>query len=229
MVSADNTSRPVSIELLEPLRYPPAVRAETERAVLGRFLRDWRVPFPADAVFHTNGAGDLTDIQVGSDRAAQALPFGGDYVTFPQRNLLKLGAAFYLERLPDAALVYWTDFLDRQPNAAAANGLGLMFARQQRPQEARDWFEKAIAIDPRHAGARNNLGVLYGELKQWSEAIAAFEAGIRSVGPDETLYLNLARAHIQTGDRVQARRVLERLLKAKPDSAIARRGLSELQ
>ncbi|MDX1984527.1 MAG: FG-GAP-like repeat-containing protein [Bryobacteraceae bacterium] len=225
----DNAPASVSFRLLDPLPYPAAVRGERERAVLGRFLRDWRMPLPASAQFHLNERGDLTDVSIGGPRADSALPFGGRYVTLPQRSFLKLGAAFYMESLPDAALVYWNDALQRQPNAEAANGLGLMFARQGRRAEARDWFERAIAIDGKHAGARNNLGVLFGEQREWAKAIATFEAGIQEIGADETLFLNLARIHIQSGDRQKARQVMERLLLAKPDSRVARRALTELQ
>ena len=53
---------------------------------------------------------------------------------------------------------------------------------------------------------RWSLGVLYGEQRQFNDAIAAFEYGIR-VAPDaDTLYLNLGRIHIQMGDRQKARR-----------------------
>jgi len=228
-VSASNAPSQEPLRLLEPLRFPEAVRGERERTVLGRYLRDRRVAFSPDAVFHTNARGELTDIAVGGRRAAKALPFDGQYVTPPRRGLLKLGAAFYLERLPDAALVYWNDALDLQPNAEAANGLGLMFARQGRHDEARSWFEKALAIDRKHVGAWNNLGVLYGRRQSWSKAIEALEAGIREVGVDETLYFNLARIHIQRGDRESARTVMERLLTEKPDSLVAKRALSEIR
>ncbi len=228
-VGIDNAPKAVSVRLLDPLPFPAAVRGDRERAVLGRYLRDWRVAFPANAVFETNERGELTGVAVAGSPVGAALPFDGDYITRPRRSLLKLGAAFYLERLPDAALIYWDDALERQSNAEAANGLGLMFARQSRPREAREWFEKAIAIDPKHAGARNNLGVLYGESRDWEQAVRTFEAGIAALGADETLYLNLARIHIQKGDRVKARETMERLLRAKPDSGVARRALGELK
>lgn len=228
-IAVENTPAPSPIRLLEPLQYPETVRGDRERAVLGKFLRDWRVPFPANAVFRANARGELTDVEVAGARAEKALPFGGEYVTRPQRSLLKLGAAFYLERMPDAALAYWNEFLDRQPNAEAANGLGLMFARQGRRAEAREWFEKALRIDRKHAGAWNNLGVLYGEEQQWDKAVETFEAAIRETPTDETLYLNLGRIHIRQNDRARAREVMERLLRINPASRIATRALAELQ
>jgi lipopolysaccharide biosynthesis regulator YciM len=49
------------------------------------------------------------------------------------------------------------------------------------------------------------------------------------VAPDEDiLYLNLGRAYIQTGKVDRARELMQQLLDRKPDNAIARRALQEL-
>ncbi len=228
-VAGVNEPKHQSIQLVQPLPFPPAIRNEAEKRILGKYLRDWRRPMPNEAIFHTNDRGELTDIQIGEKRASSALPFRGQYIAAPKRNLIKLGAAFYIEKLPDAALVYLNDALALQPNAEAANGLGLMFARQGRFTQARDWFQKAITLDRLHTGAINNLGVLYGEQRQFNDAIAAFEYGISVVPDDETLYLNLGRVYIQLGQRDRARAVMERLLERKPDSRVARRAIEELR
>lgn len=227
-VPVDNRPAHVPLALLEPLRYPEAVRGGQGRQVLGQYLRDWRVPFPSDAVFHTNGRGLLTGISVGGKTPGAALPFGGRYVTPPQRALRRLGAAFYAANMPDAAVAYWRDALDTEPHAETANALGLMFARQERDDDAREWFERAIRMDPKHAGAWNNLVVLYGRRNQVAKAIAVFQDAVAACGPDELLYLNLARIQIKAGQREQARMLMEQLLEQKPDSAVAKRALGEL-
>jgi hypothetical protein len=56
---------------------------------------------------------------------------------------------------------------------------------RQGDSTTRDWFEKAIAIEP-NAGAINNLGVLYGERRQ-GQSHRDVRSGIRAVGNDETL------------------------------------------
>ncbi|MBM3759668.1 MAG: tetratricopeptide repeat protein [Acidobacteria bacterium] len=228
-VEAVNTPVQQSMRLLEPLAFPEVLRRDDEKQILSKYLRDWRQPVPAKAIFHANSAGELTDIQIGPRRAASALPFGGRYVVPPRRNLMKLGAAFWLENRPDAALLYLDDALNQQPTVEAANGVGLMFARQGRFEEARNWLQKAITIDRSHAGAINNLGVLYGEHRKFDDAIAAFEYGISVAPEDETLYLNLGRIYLQQGRRDRARSVMERLLEKKPESRVARRALEELR
>jgi Tfp pilus assembly protein PilF len=95
--------------------------------------------------------------------------------------------------------------------------------------EARDWFQKAIALERDHRGAINNLGVLYGENRKFNDAIAAFEYGIRVVPDDDTLYLNLGRIYVQMGDRDRARNVMQRLLDHNPNSGVARKALEELR
>jgi Tfp pilus assembly protein PilF len=113
-------------------------------------------------------------------------------------------------------------------NADAANQMGLLLAGQGRLAEALKWFQQAIASRRDHAGAINNLGVIYMELQKPQEAIAAFRFGIEAVPDDETAHLNLARAYGVTGDRERARAILQQLLLSKPASAAARKGLDEL-
>jgi hypothetical protein len=228
-VAAVNTPLAQSFRLIEPLPFPEIVRGDRARAILGKYLRDLRRELPADARFVSDAQGRLNAIQIGDLIPASATPFPGRWVTTPTRNLVKLGAAFYIEKMPDAALVYLNDALALAPNADAANGLGLMFAREARFTEARDWFQKAITLERDHAGAINNLGVLYGERRQFNDAIAAFEYGIQVAPDDDTLYLNLGRIYVQMGERGRARTVMERLLERKPDSARARRAIEELQ
>jgi hypothetical protein len=228
-VPATNTPVDRSFRLVEPLAFPEVVRGKRERTILGKYLRDLRRELPGDARFLTDSEGRLTGIQIGDKPPGASLPFEGTWITKPGRNFVKLGAAFYLENLPDAALVYLRDALDLNPNADAANGLGLMFARQGRFTEARDWFQKAITLERDHSEAINNLGVLYGEHRRFNDAIAAFEYGIRMAPDNDTLYLNLGRVHVRMGDRQKARSVMERLLARKPDSAVARRALEELR
>jgi tetratricopeptide (TPR) repeat protein len=229
VVAVTNASIAHSFRLIEPLPFPQTVRGKRERTILGKYLRDLRRELPPEAKFLTDADGRLTAVQIGDAVPGSALPFEGAWVVRPSRNLVKLGAAFYVENMPDAALVYLNDALALTPNADAANGLGLMFARQGRFNEARDWFQKAITLQRDHAGAINNLGDLYGERRQFNDAIAAFEYGIRVAPDDDTLYLNLGRIHIQLGDRDRSRNVMERLLERKPQSSVARRALQELR
>ena len=101
-------------------------------------------------------------------------------------------------------------------------------ARQNRNAEAKQWFETAIAIHRDHTGAINNLAVLYAELGQPNDAIAAFRYGIEVAPEDDELYLNLGRLYVQMGDREKARDLMRQLLAKKPGDPVATRALREL-
>jgi Flp pilus assembly protein TadD len=135
----------------------------------------------------------------------------------------KLGNAAEAERL-------YRRLLAVEPkNPDAANGLGLVIAKQGRNDEARKLFEQAIALRRDDSSAINNLGVLYVNMGQTNDAIAAFQYGIRVAPDDDQLYLNLARLWVRMGDRENARSLMQQLLDRKPESAIARKALKELE
>ena len=55
----------------------------------------------------------------------------------------------------------------------------MLKVRQNRPAEAKKWFERALEQQHDHFGAINNLGVLYIQLGQPNNAAATFEFGIQ--------------------------------------------------
>ena len=114
----------------------------------------------------------------------------------------------------------------QQPEAA--NGLGLALAKQGQADNAKKFFEQAIAARRDYAGAINNLGVLYIQQGKQNDAIAAFEYGIGVAPQDEMLYLNLGRIYAQQGKIDRARQLMQQLLDHKPDSAMAKGALQEL-
>ena len=85
-----------------------------------------------------------------------------------------------------------------------------------------------IAARRDYAPAINNLAVLYMEIGQIDDAIAALRYGIGAASKQEMLYLNLARIYVQSGERAKARDVLDQLLTENPDSAVARKALRQL-
>jgi cytochrome c-type biogenesis protein CcmH/NrfG len=80
-----------------------------------------------------------------------------------------------------------------------------------------------------HVSAINNLGVLYMQMHQVQDAVAAFRYGIE-VAPDEDIsYLNLARVYARQGDRTKAGDILRQLLARMPSNQAAIKSLRELE
>jgi tetratricopeptide (TPR) repeat protein len=132
-------------------------------------------------------------------------------------------AAMQLGQLAEAE-----KYLAAASGSDAANQMGLLKVRQNRPAEAKRWFERAIEQQRDHSGAINNLGVLYMQLGQASDAIAAFEFGIQQSPDDEQLYLNLGRVYVGLGQTERARDTMRRLLARKPGNVAATRALASL-
>jgi tetratricopeptide (TPR) repeat protein len=90
-------------------------------------------------------------------------------------------------------------------------------------------FLRAIELQPDHASAINNLGVLYMKMGQTNDAIAAFEYGVRTLPLRDELYMNLGRAYLQAGAPEKARETMQRLLAKAPDNQAARNALRALE
>ncbi|HEX6544937.1 MAG TPA: FG-GAP-like repeat-containing protein [Bryobacteraceae bacterium] len=125
---------------------------------------------------------------------------------------------------------YYREALKSDPkNADAANGLGLMLAKQAHYDEAKQLFQRAIEDRPDFASAINNLGVLYLNTGKSDDAVAAFEYGLKVAPDEDILYLNLGRVYARQGQMERARDVMQRLLARKPGNTLAERALRELE
>ena len=115
-----------------------------------------------------------------------------------------------------------------QDDAGAINNLAVLYAQQNRLEEAKKYFKQVIEVKKDNVGAIKNLGILYVQQNQIEDAIATFQYGIQVAPEDENLYLSLARIYVKLGKKGAARDLMRRLLAQKPDSALARSALEEL-
>ncbi|MDQ3198450.1 MAG: tetratricopeptide repeat protein [Verrucomicrobiota bacterium] len=82
---------------------------------------------------------------------------------------------------------------------------------------ARSFYHSALQLDPRHAGAYNNLGVMALRERRW-ELAATFLAKAHAANPrDAKIYFLLAQSHFHTGDLDSARVEIKRALELDPD------------
>jgi len=84
----------------------------------------------------------------------------------------------------------------------------LLYQEQNRLDAAVGEFQRAIAIDPRHSKAYNNLGVVRMRQVRHQDAAAAFRDARRHDGANLDAWVNLALALQAGGDPVTARRTL---------------------
>ncbi|MBM4028118.1 MAG: tetratricopeptide repeat protein, partial [Planctomycetes bacterium] len=104
-----------------------------------------------------------------------------------------------------------------RPNYARVhNRLGTELLKAGKPAEAVVQFQQAIAADPTHAGAHNNLGLAYERLGR-EDAQAQFERALQ-LQPDFThAHFNLARILMQKGRNADAVAALQRTIAIDPN------------
>jgi Flp pilus assembly protein TadD len=74
-------------------------------------------------------------------------------------------------------------------------------------------LRKAVNADPNHAASHGNLAVACVQKKDWPGALEAARNAVRLNANDAEARLNLGTAALRTGDRGEARRQQEALMK----------------
>jgi tetratricopeptide (TPR) repeat protein len=96
------------------------------------------------------------------------------------------------------------------------------------PEDARDAYARAVALDPRHASARVNLGRLLQEAGMAAEAVAQYRAALKARPGHPTAAFNLGTALEDLGRRSEAIDAYRKALDADGDFADAHFNLARL-
>jgi tetratricopeptide (TPR) repeat protein len=83
-------------------------------------------------------------------------------------------------------------------------------------EKALEAYHEAARLAPLETGVLTKRAGLFEEMKLWSSAADDYKAILRSRPGDRDASLGLARSLIASNDRVEARRVLEDLLRKRP-------------
>jgi Tfp pilus assembly protein PilF len=102
------------------------------------------------------------------------------------------------------------------------------FEQQGRNKEALADLKQAVTITPGDVHLRNSYGELLAKLGRWDEAIAEFDAALKSRSDLLQVRVNLASAYECTGDLPRAEDQFRRVLDAEPANALALAGLANL-
>jgi len=87
-------------------------------------------------------------------------------------------------------------------------------------------YMEAVRLAPLEVSVLEKRAALYGEMKLWSSAADDWKAALKSRPGDREASLGLAQALLQSNDRIEARRVLEDVLRRYPGDGAAQ-GLLE--
>ena len=162
-----------------------------------------------------------------SERLKMALPFAGvtDINEF-HRNYLTYGFVyFHREYLSQAGESFCLAVRDDPRSAEAYYGLGSVYLKTHKPDDARQLFEQVLKLQPRYpdiwTNAWNNLGVIAMQADRSEEAVKNFEQSVRQNPKNSIALNNLGNAYRQQQRWTDARAIFERALQVNPDDAEA--------
>jgi len=109
----------------------------------------------------------------------------------------------------------------RPARAPEENEAGIRLLRQNRPQEARHRFERALAANPGYVPAWSNLGAVLWQLRRSEESVAHFRQAV-ALDPDNAdASVNLGEALTLNDQPEEAAAVLEEALHRNPANSRA--------
>ncbi len=124
-------------------------------------------------------------------------------------------------------LALWQDVLDHQPESSVAQyNVGTIFLDRHEPEQAVDYFRRAIAARDDYPRAHHNLGAALSALGQREEASREFERAVE-LEPRYTLgHIKLGITAMKAGRTDDAIRDFKAALEWQPNNAAAHIGLS---
>ena len=96
------------------------------------------------------------------------------------------------------------------------NNLGILAARERNFEQAIDYFQNALKIDPEHSIALQNLGSAYRQKKDWPRAKSALERALALNPDDPEANYSLGMVYAQENDAARAYEYLQKAIAAKP-------------
>ena len=96
------------------------------------------------------------------------------------------------------------------------NNLGILAARQGNYDQAIQYFQAALQIDPKHSIALQNLGSAYRHLKNWPEAKSTLERALALNPDDPEANYSLGMVYAQQNDAEHANEYLQKAIAARP-------------
>lgn len=143
----------------------------------------------------------------------------------------QMGLSFLNERNYTSALIDLTEANKLDPdNPEIIYNLGTAYMGKKRPDLAEPILQRAIMLKPNYSMARNDLGVVYLDLKRWDNAIQEFK-----IVKDDLFYensdnaaINLGLAYLGKGEYPKALEELRAVAVMNPRNPVVRLSLGRV-
>ena len=104
-----------------------------------------------------------------------------------------------------------------QDNAEINFALGTLWQQKGNAGRASFFYKRTVDLDPTHASAWSNLGVISLEQKNYPQAVRFLQLSLDHGPDDAKTHFLLARAFFEDGKREDARRAIQRALELRPE------------
>jgi len=122
-------------------------------------------------------------------------------------------AAYYISLIGKQAA-------EQPDNPRYAYQMARAFLGQGNPEEARRWFAKTAALDPRYRLVHSELAKIHLKKGEMGEAKECFRKSMELHPDNPSPANNLAAIHLSMGEYAEAKRILEEALKKHPGHKI---------
>ena len=106
--------------------------------------------------------------------------------------------------------------------------IGTLYLQGKGFAKAGEHLKKAIEQHPKDAGAHNNLGVAFKQLQKYDQAAKCFSRCVQLLPNDPRPLRALALVYADQGEKEKAKELVEKALKAFPESTILKETLAIL-
>ncbi len=219
-------------------------------SILFRYVFNRHRDLPLPTSFLINEEGEIVKIYQGrvtpetiardvqriprndAERLARALPFAGPNGKFEfGRNHLSFGSIYFQRGFLEQAQASFLLALHDDPASAEANyGLGSVYLKQDKVEQAREHFQKAVESKASYpdtlANAWNNLGLISARQSNTEVAIGYFQKSLE-ISPEYAIaLLNLGNAYRTIHRWDKAEEALARAVSLRPDDPESNYGLA---
>lgn len=143
--------------------------------------------------------------------------------------LVAMARSLFVQNRVDEAEQRVSVVLQDKPNdSVALNLLGDLKLAQGKPEQAKEYYDRAIEYHPKVARAYVQLAGILAAEQSFEDAIEVLKRGAREADQNAALLFQLANMHEKRGDAEAAITAYEELLKVYPDTVLAKNNLAML-
>lgn len=143
---------------------------------------------------------------------------------------ISLPDSYYYNRfgIEKSSSFFMTSLSKKQTLGAYFSNVGMAYYKQTFPQKAVFYLDLATQINPLSVEARNNLGNIYSELKEFKNAINQYEAAVKADPNNLATLFNLGIAYSDSGEKKEAAEAFMQVIQIDPSYIPAHRYLVQI-